>query len=142
MRNLFECFERCSAHTLSGGIQRNKIRESRLQSDQFLVKPVVLAIADYRRGFVIIETVVLPDLVSQLLETLCSLRFVFSHETRYKRAKARQSHGDNASGRAGPDGSGHAVLFAITAVRTHSTSLGQAVTHPAYTALSKSRKNG
>jgi hypothetical protein len=73
---------------------------------------------------------VLPDLVSQLLETLCSLRFVFGHETRYKRAKARQSHGGNASGSADPDGSGHAALFAMTAARTLRLRSGQAVTRP------------
>src|SRR4029077_5636820 len=101
MRDLLEGLERCSAHTLSGRTQRNKIGELRLQSDQFLVKPVVLAIANYRRSFVVIEAVVLPDFVSQLLETLCSLRFVFGHETRYKRAKARQSPAFYSSVRAG-----------------------------------------
>ena len=83
MRDLLEGLERCSAHTLSGGVQRNKIRELRLQSDQFLVKPVVLAIANYRRSFVVIEAVVLPNLVSQLLETLCSLAssLAMKHDT-------------------------------------------------------------
>src|SRR5437879_13291733 len=113
MRDLLEGLERFSAHTLSGGVRRNKIRELRLQSDQFLVKPVVLAIANYRRSFVVIEAVVLPDLVSQLLETLCSLRFVFGHETRYKRAKARQSHGGNASGREGHDSLGLGAWLAM-----------------------------
>ena len=101
MRDLLESLKRRPAHTLSGGVQCNKIRELRLQSDQFLVKPVVLAIANYRRSFVVIEAVVLPNIVSQLLETLCGLRFVFGHETRYKRAKSRQSQGGHASGRAG-----------------------------------------
>jgi len=79
MRDLLERLQRFSANTLSGGVRPDKIRELRLEIDEFLVKPVVFAIADYRRSFVVVETVVPADLMSKLLDTLCGLLLVDCH---------------------------------------------------------------
>src|SRR5437867_9702929 len=88
--DLRERFERFSTNALGGRIWRDEIWELRLQIDQLLVEPVVFAVADYRRGFLVVEPVVFADFFPQLLDTLRGLRLVVSHETRYKRAKTRQ----------------------------------------------------
>ena len=90
MRHLLKRFKRFSADTLSGRIRRDQIGKLRLQIDEFLVEAVVFAVADDWRSFFVVEPVVLADFVSQLLDSLCRLRFVLGHETRYKRANPRQ----------------------------------------------------
>jgi hypothetical protein len=87
MRDLLERLQWFSAHALTGGVRRYKIRELSLQIEQLPVKPIVFAIADYWGSFIVIETVVLPDLISQLLETLCSWLLVHCHFARYEQTK-------------------------------------------------------
>ena len=88
--DLRERLEWFSADALSRRIRNEKIRKLRLQIDKFPVEAVVFAVTDDRLGLFIIKPVVLPNFIAQLLESFCSLRFVFGHETRYKRAKSRQ----------------------------------------------------
>ena len=90
MLDLSESFQWLAAHTLSRRIGGNEIGELRLQIDQLLVQAVVFAVADYRRGFLVIEAVVLANLVPQLCGTLRGLLFVRGHAARYKRADDRQ----------------------------------------------------
>jgi hypothetical protein len=76
MLDLCECLERFSAYVLRRRIWRNEIRELRFKIDKFPVEPVVFAVADDGRGFLVIEPVVLLDLLPQFPNTLCSLLLV------------------------------------------------------------------
>ena len=58
--------ERFSADALSWRIGREEIRKLRFEINKLLVEPVVLAIADDRRGVLVIQPVVLADFFSQL----------------------------------------------------------------------------
>src|SRR5438552_19168190 len=51
MRNLRERFQRFSTHALRRRIWRHELRELCFKIDKLLVEPVVIAVADYRRGF-------------------------------------------------------------------------------------------
>ena len=65
MRDLFKCFQRFSADALRGRIWRDKIGKLRFEIDEFLVKPVVFAIANDRRSFLVVKPVVFPDFVPE-----------------------------------------------------------------------------
>ena len=78
--NLGERLKRLATHALSRGIRRDQFRKFRFQIDQFFVKPIVFAIANRWRGFFVVATVVLLNLVSELSDSLRRLRLVFGHE--------------------------------------------------------------
>src|SRR5215469_15571387 len=90
MRHLLERFERLSANTLSGRINRGEIRKLRLKVDEFPVKTVILAVTNDWRSFLVIEPVMFTDFVSQLLHSLCGLRFLSGHKARYDLINPRQ----------------------------------------------------
>src|SRR5207247_5862078 len=90
MRDLLESFERFCVHTLGGCIRGNEIGELRVEIDKLLVQSVVFSIADYRRGFLVIKPVVLPDFLPQLLDALGGFLLFHEYPARYERAKSRQ----------------------------------------------------
>src|SRR4029434_2701409 len=90
MLNLCECLERFSAHPLRRRIRRNEIRELRFKIDKFPVEPVVFAVADNGRGFLVAQVVGLWNLFSQLTDALCSFLLLHCHSARYKRVKTQQ----------------------------------------------------
>ena len=65
MLDLRKRLERFSTDTLSWRIGRGEIRKLRFEINKLLVEPVVLAVADDRRGVLVIQPVVLADLLSQ-----------------------------------------------------------------------------
>ena len=77
--NLRESLERLAADLLGRRIRRHQFRKFRLQIDQFFVKPVVFAIGDGWRGFLVIAAIVLLDLLSELCDSLRRLSLVFGH---------------------------------------------------------------
>ena len=91
MRDLGKGLDRLAAHALCRRIARDELRKLRLKINKFPIEPVVFAVADYRRGFLVIEPVVLFDFAAQLGDSFCRLRFFPTHAARYKRAKHRQS---------------------------------------------------
>ena len=79
MLDLCECLERFSAHPLRRRIRRNQIRELLFKIDKFPIEPVVFPVADDGRGFLVLESVVLPDLPPQFPETLCGFLLLHCH---------------------------------------------------------------
>jgi hypothetical protein len=63
-------FQRFSANALSWRIRREEIRKLRFEINKLLVEPVVVAVADDRRGVLVIEPVMLADFLSQLRDVL------------------------------------------------------------------------
>src|SRR4029450_7015874 len=57
MRDLSKCLERRAADALCRRVGRDQVRKFRFKIDKFFVKPVVVAIADYRGGLLVIEPV-------------------------------------------------------------------------------------
>src|SRR5262249_1261876 len=90
MRNLGERFQRLSAHVLRRRIWSNEVWELRFKIDKLAVQPVVLAVADYRCGLLVIEAIVLPDVLLQLCDALCRLLLIKRHAASYKRQTSRQ----------------------------------------------------
>jgi hypothetical protein len=80
MLDLGEYLKRFAADALSGRIRRYQVGKFRFQIDKLFVKPVVCAIADRRRSFFVITSIVLPNLVSELCDSLRRLSLVFGHE--------------------------------------------------------------
>ena len=79
MRDLREGLQRFAPDLLRRRIGRHELQERRLQSDKFLVEPIVFSIADCRRGFLVIAAVVFFDFAAQLGDTFCRLPFIHSH---------------------------------------------------------------
>ena len=66
MLDLCKRFQRFSADVLSWRIGREEIRKLHFEFNKLLVEPVILAVADDRRGVLVIQPVVLADFLSQL----------------------------------------------------------------------------
>ena len=80
MLNLRESLERFAADALGWRIGRDEVGKFRFKIDQLLVKPVIFAVADGWRGFLVITPVVFADHPPQLGDSLCRLSLVFGHE--------------------------------------------------------------
>ena len=87
MGDLFKCFQRFSADALCGRIRRDKIGKLRFEIDEFLVEPVVFAISNYGRSFFVVEVIVFPDFVPELLDPLCGFFLVHGHSQSYRQTK-------------------------------------------------------
>src|SRR5438128_12518145 len=65
MLNLRECWQRFAPNPLSRRIRCGQIRELALKIDQFAIQPVVLAIGNSWRPFLVITAIVLGNFLPQ-----------------------------------------------------------------------------
>src|SRR5437773_991198 len=95
MRDLRESRERFLADALGGRTHRSVLRVAFFEIAQLAIKLIVLAIADCRRGFFVIASVVLLDLTAEFPDAFARGRLCLRHarmiQARSRRAIVAQS---------------------------------------------------
>ena len=95
MRDLRESVEWFLADMLRGGIGRGELWVAFFEVAQLAIKLIVLAIADCRRGFFVIASVVLLDLTAEFVDAVTRSRLCLRHarmiQARSRPAIAAQS---------------------------------------------------